>query len=198
MEVCALLYASNGLSVLLTEMELVSLLDPRWVPSVLLHFKTPKNPGNGRVLENVEFRCCVIGNGEPGLRISKRTDNRIGYIVLAETSVLTLIDLADAILCTVSTLKNFSVECENWLLDSLRVLKEMSEEMSIPIQTEQDAASVLAVYKKELAACEMLTPETMFVLDLAYMYKEQFSRMLFDFVHTAVEDVSKLTNVKDD
>ncbi|KAK3915276.1 Nucleolar protein 16, partial [Frankliniella fusca] len=187
--VCALISGSPGIGgVALTEMELAALLDSRWMGSVFAHFAHPKFPGASRVLENVEFRCTTLRDGEPSLRIARKGGERLNYILLAEISTKTLLGLADAIQCSVHTLKQYAVESEKWVLSSMNSLRVLAKEMEVLVETEKEAERVISVFGQRFSNCEILSAEQEFLLDLTFKHKEQFGNMFFDYMNAVYEE----------
>ncbi|KAK3924437.1 UPF0294 protein YafD [Frankliniella fusca] len=136
-------------------MELAALLDSLWMGSVFAHFAHPKFPGANRVLENVEFRCTTLRDGEPSLRIARKGVERLNYVLLAEISTKTLLGLADAIQCSVHTLKQYAVESEKWVLSSMNSLRVLAREMEVLVETEKEAERVISVFGQRFSNCEI-------------------------------------------
>ncbi|XP_052131583.1 uncharacterized protein LOC127751677 [Frankliniella occidentalis] len=192
MEVCAVLSSSQGPGVRLTQSELTALLNRRWVSTVLSHFAKPSYPGKSYILDDIEFRCVSTQQTEPALRIARKNEDRLGFLLLAEISVKTLFNLADYILCYVDTLVQHSVQCEQWVVGCARELKAISDESKILVETEREAEIVIDMYTQKMTDCTFLDKEKEFLMDLAYFYKPYMARMVYDYVN-AQKSVSDVT-----
>ncbi|KAK3931317.1 Outer membrane usher protein FanD [Frankliniella fusca] len=202
-DVCAVLSGSSGQSVRLRDLkpgnitvrlsqnELCALLNPRWAKTVMGHFSTPRVPGAVQVLESCEMRCIVHhADLTPSLKISRSGDGHLGYVLLAEISVKTLFALSEHLHCYMNFLKSYAVECDSWLVNGVRKIKSLGDEMQISFESEKDVMSVLSFYGRGLTSCEALTPEKQFLLDLTFSHREQFARCVIDYVHQMSAAVS--------
>lgn len=95
--VVACISGNKGVQVVLAADELQELLSPAWLKNVAHHFRSPVLPGAVRVLPSqAEFRCVVIGDGEPGLRVSRISGdmNKSAFTILGDVTVKTMMMLA--------------------------------------------------------------------------------------------------------
>ena len=183
-----------GVGLVLTQDEINQLLDPEWRSTVDFHFKIPSNPGAVRVLKNCEFRCVMLQNGEdPGLRISKITNERSMYVLLGEITWKNLCRYRPVIDTALSWLSADSEMFRSKLPRVLMDVKQRAEAIANPKSVRESHVAyalidVIDGYMNERMTCK---DDVFFMFDLLFRHKDSVKKVVMEHYFPSMEDSRK-------
>jgi len=116
LRICVSLESSSGLGIKFGAAQLEQLLDRSWIDAVLHHLEEPS--ASGKVVKNgeFEFRCSLLRNSEPGLRISALNEEKECFVVIGGITIKRLFDLASVLKRRLEFLRMVTNESDKWLV----------------------------------------------------------------------------------
>ncbi|XP_034250654.1 uncharacterized protein LOC117651045 [Thrips palmi] len=109
LHICVAIENASGLGIKLRSGDLEHLLDRSWVDTVLQHLSEPTAYGKSMKSDGFEFKCTLLRNSEPGLRISALDEEKECYVILGAVTCKRLFELKHALKRKLNMLQSVSM-----------------------------------------------------------------------------------------
>ena len=197
LHICVAIENASGLGIKMGADDLEHLLDRSWEEAVLQHLQEPNAYGKSVRRGGFEFRCTLLRNSEPGLRISALNEEKECYVILGGITCKRLFEMKYALRHKLEMLKRVSQDSDKWLLRYLEGLKSeiyvralednLTEDLALDIVTKgaefRDSTNICN--ERFLSNREWDTMrkiwEVDFVHDMMNCHPILVSRMLIDY-----------------